>query len=165
MISFDGLKFETDNDSSENIRSNIASKIEKEAAEAQTHKAQESHEEDTTDHFTDIPVDFLQDLTDIFDEFNITDTEAALNFDMDKLSSKLIGKGRMGDLVKDLLAQWKNALQEALEQQRRIEEEIERKKRAERPIWRCKACGQWPCRSFPEFPVAPYIEGYIEVDT
>ena len=168
MIPFDDLKFQTDFDSSENILSNVATKIEKEAPEAQTHTAQQSHEEDTKDHFADIPVDFLQDLTDIFDEFDITDIDAALNFDMDMLSSKLIAKGRMGDLVKDLLTQWKKALQEAVEQQRLIEEEIERKKRAKRPIWRCKACGRpgWNGQpGSPGCPVAPYIEGYIEVDT
>ena len=47
---------------------------------------------------------------------------------------------------------------DAIEQQKRIEEEIERKKRAQRPVWRCYQCGGYGC------PVAPYIDSYQEVD-
>ena len=46
----------------------------------------------------------------------------------------------------------------AEEQAKRIEEEIARKKRAKRPKWRCAICGLPHCK------VAPYIEGYEDVD-
>ena len=112
--------------------------------------------------FTEIPTDFLEDITEIFEKFNITDPESALAFDEDILSSSLVVKGRMSDLVKDLIKKWKNALKEAIAQQKRIEEEIERKKRAKRPVWKCRVCGR---PSNPGCPVAPYIAYYIDVDT
>ena len=110
----------------------------------------------------DIPIDFLEDLTEIFELLDITNLQDAVNFDVDILSKKLIAKGRQNDLVLDLLRQWRNAMLEAIEQQKRIEEEIARKKRSRRPVWRCAVCGR---PSNPGCPVSPYIYGYQDIDT
>ena len=130
---------------------------------AETNKTaeEEQNDQEIKNHFTEIPKDFLEDITEIFEEFNITDLESAFAFDLDILSSKLVARGRMADLVKDLITQWKNALKEAMEQQKRIEEEIERKKRTRRPVWKCRVCGR---PSNPGCPVAPYIAYYIDVE-
>ena len=119
-------------------------------------------EPEVRNHFMDIPIDFLEDLTEIFDELDITDSQAALDYDLDILTKKLTSKGRRNDLVVYLIRQWRKALLEAIEQQRRIEEEIERKKRSRRPVWRCAVCGR---PSKPGCPVAPYIYGFQDIDT
>ena len=119
-------------------------------------------QDEVNNHFKDIPKDFLVDLTDIIDELKITDFQSALDFDVDELTEKLVRKGRKNELVIQLLRQWRKALLEAIEQQRRIEEEISRKKRSRRPIWRCAVCGR---ASNPGCPVAPYIYGYQDIDT
>lgn len=116
-------------------------------------------DDDVKNHFLDIPIDFLEDLTENMEQLNITDPQDAVNFDIDILSKKLIGKGRQNDLVLDLLRQWRKAMLEAIEQQKRIEEEIARKIRSRRPVWRCAACGSPGC------PFAPYIYGYQDIDT
>ena len=97
--------------------------------------AETESQDEVKNHFKDIPKDFLVDLTDIIDELKITDSQSALDFDVDELTEKLVRKGRKNELVIQLLRQWRKALLEAIEQQRRIEEEIARKKRSRRPIW------------------------------
>ena len=151
----------TANEISKSTSPKIKTVLENEVVHDDTPANKEKLDEDIRNHFTEIPIDFLQDITEIFDELNITDMDTALNFDTQVLSSRLIAKGRMADLVKDLLNQWQKALQEAIEQQKRIDEEIERKKRAKRPVWRCAVCGR---PSNPGCPVAPYIAYYIDVD-
>ena len=160
-IPFEDLPMNFQTDSMKKSEPKTQSVIETDVAVSSNTADEEQNDKDVKNHFTDIPKDFLEDITEVFEEFNISDFQSAINFDVELLSSKLIAKGRMADLVKDLLTQWKNALQEALEQQKRIEGEIERKKRAQRPVWRCAACGR---PSNPGCSVAPYIESYVDVD-
>lgn len=55
-------------------------------------------------------------------------------------------------LLREMIRQWKQALEQQLEQ----EKQAATKK--QRPVWRCSVCGRYGC------PVAPYIESYVEVD-
>ena len=55
-------------------------------------------------------------------------------------------------LLRELIRQWQEALQQQLQQDK------EMRKKKKRPVWRCAACGRYGC------PVAPYIESYQEVD-
>ena len=120
------------------------------------------NETEVENHFMDIPIDFLEDLTEIFDDLSIADSQDALDYDTHILSKKLTSKGRKNELVEYLLRQWRKALLEAIEQKKRIEEEIARKKRSRRPVWKCAVCGR---PSNPGCPVSPYIYGYQDIDT
>ncbi len=52
----------------------------------------------------------------------------------------------------DMARQW----QRAIEQQ--LQKDLELRRKKQQPVWRCAVCGRYGC------PVAPYIEGYQEVD-
>jgi len=112
-------------------------------------------------HFQCIPKDFLAEINRVLSEAGVDITNAAdiMSFDKEELLQKLgVVSGRDVALVKHLLEQWDRALKEAIEQQRKIEEEIAQKKRKQRARWRCAVCGRMGCQ------VAPYIEGYDEID-
>ena len=118
-------------------------------------------EEEITNQFENIPRDFLSDINNLLQKLgvDIMDANAILNFDQDHLVEPLARAGsRDASLVRHLLEQWDTALKVAIEQKRKIEEEIAQKLRKQRPRWRCAVCGRMGCQ------VAPYIDGYDEVD-
>ena len=111
----------------------IATTEKQKSADGETTNTSENKEE-AKNPFEDIPDDFLDDLTKIFDELGINDSKPALDFDIDILSQKLVAKGRKNELVIQLLRQWRKALLEAIEEQKRVEAEIERKKSSRRSV-------------------------------
>ena len=116
--------------------------------------------EEITNHFHDIPVEFLHDLNDALASHGIdmTNVRAILNFDKSHLFTLLSALGNWeSTMLLSLIEQWDLALVEAVKQQQQIEEDIAKKKIKQRPRWRCAVCGRMGCQ------VAPYIEGYDEI--
>ena len=74
MKQFDNVELRNATDSNKSTAPKIATAIEKHVVEDSTLTIEERNE-DIKNHFTDIPIDFLQDITDVFEEFNITDLD------------------------------------------------------------------------------------------
>ena len=160
---FEGHRFATEYDSNTSIEPKVTtSSSKKEQTDNRIAVWESENDGDVKNHFKGIPIDFLEDLNEIFEQLNITNLPDAVDFDFDILSKKLIGKGRTNFIVLHLLRQWRKAMLDAIEQQKRIEEEIERKIRSRRPVWRSAVCVR---PSNPGCPVAPYIYDYEDIDT
>ena len=115
---------------------------------------------EVANHFESIPTEFLLEIQTVLLDHgvDISNSLDVVNFDVEVLEHSLVLKGHRADLVRDFLTQWKKAIDNQIEQQRRIEVEIEEKKRAQQPRWRCAICGRAGCQ------VAPYIEGYDTIE-
>ena len=160
---FDGLKIASEDSLNRSAKPKVtASKSEKQETDDINADLTTDDGADDINNFKDIPKDFLDDLTDIFDIQNITNFQAAVDFDTDILTNQLVAKGRKNELVQHLMRQWRKAMLEVIEKEKQIEAEIARKKLSRRPVWHCRACGR---PSKPGCTVAPYISGYKDVDT
>lgn len=162
---FDRLKIATEDEFFHSTKPKVtASTTEKEETDNKKAIVETKNNADVKYPFTDIPIDFLNNLEEIFNQSNITNFQAHSNFHMplDVLTNNLVAKGTKNELVSDLLRQWRNALLEVIQQEKRIREELELKMQSRRPLWRCSVCGR---PSNPGCPVAPYIYGYQDINT
>eukprot|EP00930_Biecheleria_cincta_P074284 TRINITY_DN6148_c0_g3_i1.p1 TRINITY_DN6148_c0_g3~~TRINITY_DN6148_c0_g3_i1.p1 ORF type:complete len:2010 (+),score=360.50 TRINITY_DN6148_c0_g3_i1:98-6127(+) len=109
--------------------------------------------EEVTDHFGSFDPGFLQSIQDELENLgvDVKNLGQVASFDIQQLRQKF---PHNFDLVKE----WKRKIEAVWEQAKLIEEELAKKKRVMRPRWRCKLCGRSWCK------VAPYIEGYDEVE-
>ena len=109
--------------------------------------------EEVLNHFVGFDSEFLLDIQGALESLGIDvdDLEQVASFDVQTLASRF---GKNFDLVRE----WNRKIQEVWKQAKRLEEELARKKRAQRPKWRCAICGRPHCQ------VAPYIEGYEDVE-
>ena len=75
----------------------------------------------------------------------------------DQLLNRLLQSARATGVkdpavLREMVRQWQQAIQEQLEEEKRLAQ------KKQRPIWRCAVCGRYGC------PVAPYMESYADVD-
>ena len=100
-----------------------------------------------------IPHEFLLRLQKALDDRGLTseaDVARLANGDMPKEILEALGD------MKDTSSQWQADWREKQKEKERLE--MEAKKKMQVPRWRCAACGRYGCT------VAPYIEGYDEID-
>ena len=110
-------------------------------------------DEEVLNHFVKFDTDFLLSIQQALEGLgvDVNNLEHVANFDIQKLLAKF---GKNFDLVKE----WHRKIHDVWEQAKRMESELARKKRAQRPKWRCAICRRPNCQ------VAPYIEGYEDVE-
>ena len=117
-------------------------------------------EPEVLNHFKDFPVDFLQSVQDILLEngVDIGDLDQVNGFDPAKLEQALRVKGMSMQLAQQYRIAMEKMMAQRIEQERQMKLELALKMKVKIARWQCAICGRPFCQ------VAPYIEGYDEID-
>ena len=126
---FDRLKIATEDEFFHSTKPKVtASSTEKEETDDKKAIVETKNNADVRYPFTDIPIDFLNNLEEIFYQSNITNFQAHSNFHMPLgvLTNNLVAKGTKKELVSDLFRQWRTALLEVIQQEKGIKKQMKR---------------------------------------